>query len=77
MAYGVAERTVRLAAATKALLAEIHGALDLNVSRPFEAAIVEARATLGQAAFQAAWDAGQQMNLAEVVQYALANPSSG
>jgi tetratricopeptide (TPR) repeat protein len=77
MAYGAAERTARLAAATKALLAEIHAALDPNVGRPFDAAIVEAQAILGEAAFQAAWDAGQQMDLAEVVQYALADPSSG
>jgi tetratricopeptide (TPR) repeat protein/tRNA A-37 threonylcarbamoyl transferase component Bud32 len=77
MAVGGPKRAARLAAATEALLVEIHGALDPNVRDPFDAAIAKARTALGEAAFQAAWDAGERLSLAEVVPYALVNPLLG
>lgn len=74
MALGVIERAARLAAATEALLAAIDGVLDpLNRSR-LDQIIATARTALGDAAFEFAWTAGQQMTLEEAVQYALSSP---
>ena len=67
---GVAERAARMAAATEALLKEIGGALAPDMRRTLDVAVAGAQALLGPPAFQAAWEAGERMNLDQAVRYA-------
>jgi len=69
-----AERFAMLLGAAEALLEEV-GARVYNYYDPDpslkERAVAEARATLGEAAFEEAWALGREMSFAQAVEYAL------
>jgi predicted ATPase/tRNA A-37 threonylcarbamoyl transferase component Bud32 len=76
LALGMGARAAQLAASTETLMTTIQATFDISERIRFNATIAAARAGLDTATFQAAWDAGTQLGLAEAVQYALSAPDS-
>jgi tetratricopeptide (TPR) repeat protein len=74
-APGAAERGVRLLGSVAGLLENISALLDTNDRLPYTRAIATARAQLGDAAFQRAWDAGRAMTPEQAIAYALESPA--
>jgi hypothetical protein len=56
-------------------LENISALLDTNDRLPYTRAIATARAQLGDAAFQRAWDAGRAMTPEQAIAYALESPT--
>jgi tetratricopeptide (TPR) repeat protein len=67
------ERAVRLLGAAQGVAQILGQSLPVAVARPeeYQRTVDGARAALGEAAFAAAWAAGQEMTLEEAIRYAL------
>ncbi len=70
-ARGQAARSAQLFGQVEALLQSIGGSLDAAGYPEWESGVTAARAQLGEAEFEAAWDAGRAMALEQAVTYAL------
>ena len=68
---GNPRRAARLVGAVQSLMTTIQSKLDLEVRLLYEHTLAAAQAALGEAAFNAAWEAGQKMTLEQAAAYAL------
>ena len=68
---GIPLGAARLAGAAEALLASIHARMEADVRPVYGRTLAEARAALGEEAFNAAWNAGRNMRPDEAIEYAL------
>jgi tetratricopeptide (TPR) repeat protein len=71
-----AQRAARLGGATAALLEALGAPLDRRFRKPYEHAMANALAVLGEEAFNTAWQDGKQMTLDDAVAFALAPDAS-
>jgi predicted ATPase/DNA-binding SARP family transcriptional activator/uncharacterized protein HemY len=71
------ERAVRLLAAAEGVAQTLGRSLPVAVPEEYQRTLDGARAALGEAAFAAAWAAGQAMSLAAAIRYALEEVAGG
>jgi hypothetical protein len=71
IALGQAQQGVRLLGASEALHEAIGAAREPEYNTTYERAVTSARSSLGEEAFQMAWQKGQAMTMEQAVEYAL------
>jgi class 3 adenylate cyclase/predicted ATPase len=73
VAEGLPAQAAKILGAATVYAQEIGFKLETELQRPYDNALVSAKESLDEAAFQTAWEEGQTMKMEQVVQFALEN----